>query len=1092
MQNRLSNLGTVIAAAITVVCAGSFVGAQSSVGITPWDVGDVFVGVGSVGDAGGTYRTLAPTGLLKLDRLGLDPLRPVPDLVDTVHDFASGCTVDPTAPNGDMWTTTWTGMVLHRFSAQTHLVVNALPLQDPATFVNTPLARLPRAAGVPPLPLEAIGVADDPLTAADESRPPDIQAFEQVVFARDRQFYVGTQTPMYSTQSGLGHAYLLRFRFDAAALPGAEFTLTGWWRVDAGAIADRSAERQSLYDLALAANGGSTTAAAADVADANIADGTSRGATGVDQFDLSSDQKTIFYTSEDDYIRVYDTATGQQKPSIRMTSLAGRDANGNGIWEPLGTRAYGIRALPTGSTDPLQAGDGREGFLVATARGMVFRLDKDGHVIDSFAVPGLPFAINLTPDAQQFWTATTQNWPPTPTPTGGLVYRFHIASHRMYGPFTTGSTAAYGLCVKREYVAADGVCFAMNPDGTAQVSSNGQPIRIPCQTPARCWPDPMVTGVGYDGQPNAACFPPGEVQIAAVNQDNYEGDPVNVDVSSANPGITFTGATGLPSGIRLTAGTSGGFTTYAFTGTVGWDACNNALPDPCALHVLLYGAAPSGDASRTEFVWTIRKRDAVPVLTPPPPTTIMAQRPASLPLFAYDEDAQEALIVRVSGQPAGMVMQSRIGYGTGYALALSGTPQAEAAYPHTYTVTVDLFDCDATWANANVPGPTVPTTAGLDAATSPGGPCFHRVTRTFTVTVITPATTVTAANQSSMVNVALPSPYYFCAAGPCGESTPAGHPLSYSVTGGALPAGLSLDAATGRISGTPTVPVDALPVTITVRDTTTSSAATTSFTWTVTARPSLTVADQTSMVNVALPSPYYVCPTGPCAASTPAGHVLAYAVTAGALPAGLVLNPATGQVTGTPTLGVLAQPVTITVRDTQNGLTRTKSFTWTILTNRAPVCSAATVTPQQLWPPNHQFVPFMIKNVIDPDGDHVTLTITAITQDQPVDGRGDGNTPFDAIGVGFSTGAVRAERSGDLRAGDDGRLYQIDFTASDGKAGGSCSGTVYIGVPHDQGQFTLPTDNGCRWDSIDGRQLTSCAWLASPAIDARRPEDENR
>ena len=99
------------------------------------------------------------------------------------------------------------------------------------------------------------------------------------------------------------------------------------------------------------------------------------------------------------------------------------------------------------------------------------------------------------------------------------------------------------------------------------------------------------------------------------------------------------------------------------------------------------------------------------------------------------------------------------------------------------------------------------------------------------------------------------------------------------------------------------------------------------------------------------------------------------------------------------------------------------------------------VNGQEIWPPNHQFVPFLIKNVTDPDGDHVTLRITSITQDEPVNRAGDGSTTVDAIGVGYASGAVRAERSGDLRVATDGRLYQIDFSATDGKVGGSCSGT---------------------------------------------------
>src|SRR6266550_8556844 len=116
MQNRLKKLVSALAVGLSVVVLGWQLNAQTATGITPWEVGDVFVGVGSHAEAGGIYRTLDPTGTLKLDRFGVDPLRPVPDLLDTLHDLSSGCTVGPTVANGDMWTSTWTGMVLHRFS----------------------------------------------------------------------------------------------------------------------------------------------------------------------------------------------------------------------------------------------------------------------------------------------------------------------------------------------------------------------------------------------------------------------------------------------------------------------------------------------------------------------------------------------------------------------------------------------------------------------------------------------------------------------------------------------------------------------------------------------------------------------------------------------------------------------------------------------------------------------------------------------------------------------------------------------------------------------------------------------------------------
>ncbi len=127
--------------------------------------------------------------------------------------------------------------------------------------------------------------------------------------------------------------------------------------------------------------------------------------------------------------------------------------------------------------------------------------------------------------------------------------------------------------------------------------------------------------------------------------------------------------------------------------------------------------------------------------------------------------------------------------------------------------------------------------------------------------------------------------------------------------------------------------------------------------------------------------------------------------------------------------------------------------------NLKPDCAGATASPDTLWPPNHQFVAITV-SVTDPDGDPVTVTIDSIFQDESVNGQADGNTVPDGQGVGTSTAEVRAERSGK----GDGRVYHIGFTADDGR-GGTCSGEVLVGVPHDQGGGSTPIDGGALFDS---------------------------
>lgn len=132
--------------------------------------------------------------------------------------------------------------------------------------------------------------------------------------------------------------------------------------------------------------------------------------------------------------------------------------------------------------------------------------------------------------------------------------------------------------------------------------------------------------------------------------------------------------------------------------------------------------------------------------------------------------------------------------------------------------------------------------------------------------------------------------------------------------------------------------------------------------------------------------------------------------------------------------------------------------------NKPPDCSKASPSVAQLWPPNHKFWPISILGVTDPDGDPISILISSIRQDEPVNGVADGDTSPDGMGVGTSTAQVRAERAGNPKVPGNGRVYHIGFKASDGQ-GGACSGVVNVGVSHDQGQGVLPVDDGPLYDS---------------------------
>ncbi len=118
-----------------------------------------------------------------------------------------------------------------------------------------------------------------------------------------------------------------------------------------------------------------------------------------------------------------------------------------------------------------------------------------------------------------------------------------------------------------------------------------------------------------------------------------------------------------------------------------------------------------------------------------------------------------------------------------------------------------------------------------------------------------------------------------------------------------------------------------------------------------------------------------------------------------------------------------------------------------------PNCSNAVASPNLLWPANHKFVPITISGIVNPVPGAVTITVTSIFQNEPTSGAPD------ATGVGTGNPSVRAERDG----GGDGRVYHINFTATG--ASGSCTGSVTVGVPHDQGRHGGPVDQGPLYNS---------------------------
>jgi len=159
-------------------------------------------------------------------------------------------------------------------------------------------------------------------------------------------------------------------------------------------------------------------------------------------------------------------------------------------------------------------------------------------------------------------------------------------------------------------------------------------------------------------------------------------------------------------------------------------------------------------------------------------------------------------------------------------------------------------------------------------------------------------------------------------------------PYTFALTGGALPAGVTLVG--GLVSGTPTAGGN---FTFTISATDSSGAPgpfTGSQTYSISMAPPTITLPGAALAGGTLGQAYSASITPATGGTAPR----TYAVTAGALPGGLTVNPSTGEVTGTPSaLGTFNFSITATDSSTGTGpYTATQSYAITII-DVAPVAS---------------------------------------------------------------------------------------------------------------------------------------------------------
>ncbi|WP_174240865.1 putative Ig domain-containing protein, partial [Granulicella sp. S190] len=161
-------------------------------------------------------------------------------------------------------------------------------------------------------------------------------------------------------------------------------------------------------------------------------------------------------------------------------------------------------------------------------------------------------------------------------------------------------------------------------------------------------------------------------------------------------------------------------------------------------------------------------------------------------------------------------------------------------------------------------------------------------------------------------------------------------PYTWSITSGSLPSGITLNASTGSLSGTPTA-TGSFALTFTVKDSsTTQQTANATLSLSITAS-ALTIT--TGTLASGTDGTAYSAPMS-ATGGTPA---YTWSITSGSLPAGLTLAATTGIISGTPT-GTGTTSFTATVTDNSTPTPQTKSASVSIT-----VSAAAPTGPGTTW-----------------------------------------------------------------------------------------------------------------------------------------------
>ena len=504
--------------------------------------------------------------------------------------------------------------------------------------------------------------------------------------------------------------------------------------------------------------------------------------------------------------------------------------------------------------------------------------------------------------------------------------------------------------------------------GTAAITSGGQSYVVVVKVSDSAAQTQTISFVGQ-----VSANPVGAIQIVSTSIPGVGVGTVSTGISTAGGAtpLQFKISSGtLPSGLTIDAATG------SISGTVPVSAANSSYGFSVTV------TDSSGSAATRSFTGTVNPGSSVLTLITTSLSTIAAGISYNFPLSASGGTAPYAFSVSSGALPTGLSLDSATGI-------ISGTPGITTG-GRSYSVTIRVTDGSAQ-SQANSFVGTV--------ASNPVG----------AIQIV--STTVPGIAVGGVST---------------GISTSGGvAPLVFSVSSGTLPAGLTLNATTGAITGT--IPVSAgnanYGFSIAVAD---AAGATASKSFSGTINPgSALLSLITTAISPVTAGITYSFPIAVAGGAKP----YAFAVTSGALPSGLLLGATTGVISGTPAITSGGQAYSFTIRVTDAASqTQTVSLVGTVAANPVggvqivsttiPGIAVGTVSTGVSTSGGVTPLTFSISSGALPSGLSINTTTGAITGTVPIS---QGNTNYgfsvavvDSAGISSSksfTGTVNAGSS---------------------------------------------------------------------------------